>query len=180
MARQKRKRKVTADKAVPLLASAGVPLVEGPLRTANGLCTALAVVGLVMFATGMGVTLGGITDGWGFPMSAVPNWGRPWGLVLAAAGALYVYGLVLILLRPRTGSAVMILISGLSVLLGTPLITTTAEIVYNLFRETKARPDWIDSIWAYFIILNVAICVAICRAYPAPEPDAKRPARSAF
>ena len=106
-------------------------------------------------------------------MSAVSNWGRPWGVVLIVAAAAYLIGPVWLLARPSGGSIVMMILSGLSVLVGTPLITTTTEILYNLFQETKARPDWVDSVWGYYMILNVALIVALYKAYPTSNGETK-------
>jgi len=178
MTRPKRQAKVITDKPAPRVGRVDVRPLEGPMRVAKGLSAALAVVGLVMATMGVGVAVGRITEGWGFPMSAVPNWGRPWGAVLMVAGAIYVLGPIVLLVRPRKGSIVMMTVAGLSVLVGTPLISTTAEIVYNLFQQTKSRPDWVDSIWAYFIILNIAICVALYRAFPEPETNPKTEGRA--
>ena len=99
-------------------------------------------------------------------MSAVPNWGQPWGVVLLLAGCAYVVGPIWLFTRPRNGSIMMLIVAGLSVLLGTPLITTTTEIFYNLFQETKSRPEWVTSVWAYFTIINVAIAGSVIRAFP--------------
>ena len=140
--------------------------VKKPLLVAQLLSVVLLLVGLVMMALAGGVLAGRITDGWGFPMSAVSNWGRPWGAVLLVAAAAYVVGPFFLLARPRNGSIALIIICGLSVLVGTPIITTTTEIFYNLFQETKSRPDWVDSVWGYFMIINVAIAVSLCKAYP--------------
>lgn len=180
MAPQKRQSKGTPERVAPPVAPSELAPVEGPLRIAKGLSAALAAIGLVMFSMGVGVAVGKITEGWGFPMSAVPNWGRPWGLVLMAAGAIYVIGPALLVIRKSRGPATMMIIAASSVLLGTPLITTTAEIVYNLFQQTKSRPDWIDSVWAYFIMLNIGICVALYRAYPAAEGHEKPRSRTAI
>ncbi len=140
--------------------------VEKPLRIARVLSGFVLLLGLVMFVLGGGVLIGRITEGWGFPMSAVPNWGRPWGAVLMLAAAAYIVGPILLLTRPDHGSIAMLIISGLSVLVGTPLITTTTEIFYNLFQEAKSRPDWVDSVWGYFMIVQVAIAVSVYQAYP--------------
>ncbi len=151
--------------------------VKKPLLVAQLLSVVLLLVGLVMMALAGGVLAGRITDGWGFPMSAVSNWGRPWGAVLLVAAAAYVVGPFFLLARPRNGSIVLIIICGLSVLVGTPVITTATEIFYNLFQETKSRPDWVDAVWGYYMILNIAIIVALFRAYPVPETEGK-PARA--
>ncbi len=140
--------------------------IEGPLRFARALSAVILALGLLMLALGGGVVAGVIKEGWGFPMSAVPNWGKPWGSVLMLAGTAYVVGPVLLFTRPRNGSIVMLIVAGLSVIIGTPLIATTTEIFYNLFQETKSRPDWVDSVWGYFMIVNVAIAVSLCKAYP--------------
>lgn len=140
--------------------------IEGPLRVARVLSAAVLALGLVMVALGVGVVAGIIQGGWGFPMSAVPNWGRPWGVVLMLAGVAYVVAPILLFTRPRNGSVVMLIVAGFSVIVGTPLIATTTEIFYNLFQETKSRPDWVDSVWGYFMIVNVAIAVSLCKAYP--------------
>ena len=140
-------------------------LVKKPLSIARALSAVLALVGVVMLILGGGVLAGRITEGWGFPMSAVPNWGRPWGLVLMAAGTAYVVCPVLLYLKPQKGTVAMLILSGLSVIIGTPLITTTTEIFYNLFQETKSRPGWVDSIWGYFMIVNVAVAIAVYRAH---------------
>ena len=107
-------------------------------------------------------------------MGAGTNWGRPGGAVLLVAAAADVVGPFFLLARPRNGSIALIIICGLSVLVGTPIITTTTEIFYNLFQETKSRPDWVDSVWAYFMILHIAIGVAVYRAYP-PRPGTSEP-----
>ena len=146
--------------------------VEKPLRIARILSGVILALGLLILVLGGGVSIGRITEGWGFPMSAVPNWGRPWGVVLMLGAAAYIVGPVLLFARPRTGSVVMLIIAGLSVVLGTPLITTTTEILYNLFQETKSRPDWVDSVWGYFMIINVSIAVALCKAYPIASGEA--------
>lgn len=140
--------------------------IEGPLRVARVLSAMILALGLVMLTLGGGVVAGVIKDGWGFPMSAVPNWGKPWGAVLMLVGVAYVVGPLLLFTRPRNGSIVMLIVAGLSVIVGTPLIATTTEIFYNLFQETKFRPDWLDSVWGYFMIVNVAIAVSLCKAYP--------------
>ncbi len=144
-----------------------------PLQVATVFSVLILLVGIVMLILGGGVVSGKITDGWGFPMSAVPNWGRPWGLVLMLAGIAYVVCPILLLIRPKNGSLAMMIVSGLSVLLGTPLITTTTEIFYNLFQDTKSRPDWVDSVWAYFIIVHVVILIAIYRAHSPHERQSK-------
>jgi len=120
-----------------------------------------------MLVLGLGVSSGRITQGWGFPMSAVPNWGRPWGLVLVVAGVIYTVGPVLLWLRPRGGSTAMKITSGLSILVGTPLITTTTEILYNLSRDPAAMqiPDWADAVWGYFMIVHVVVLIGIYQAH---------------
>ncbi len=148
--------------------AAPVEPVAGPLRAARILSGLILLLGLMMLVLGGGIAAGRITDGWGFPMSAVPNWGRPWGAVLMLAAAAYIGGPILLFARPQAGSIVMLIVSGLSVLVGTPLITTTTEIFYNLFQEAKSRPDWVDSVWGCFMIVNVAIAIAVYRAYPTP------------
>ena len=119
-----------------------------------------------MLILGGGVAMGRITQGWGFPMSSVPNWGRLWGVVLLIAGMAYIVGPIRLFQNPRKGSVVMMIVSGLSVLVGTPLITSAVEIGYNLFQETKSRPDWVDSVWGYTMLLHVAILIALCKTYP--------------
>lgn len=140
--------------------------IAGPLRIARILSAIILCVGLVMVALGGAVAAGMIKDGWGFPMSAVPNWGRAWGVVLVLAGCAYVVGPIWLFTRPRNGSIMMLIVAALSVVVGTPLITTTSEIFYNLFQETKSRPEWATSVWAYFTIINVAIAVSVMRAFP--------------
>lgn len=148
-----------------------------PLRIACLLSVVILLIGVLMWILGAGVVSGRITEGWGFPMSAVPNWGRPWGVVLMLAGIAYVACPVLLFIRPKSGSVAMMIVSGLSVILGTPLITTAVEIFYNLFQETKSRPNWVDSIWGYFIIINVAIVVAIYHTHRvATQPGKTAPA----
>ena len=149
-------------------------LAKKPLSIARVFSAALLLVGVVMLILGGGVLSGRIADGWGFPMSAVSNWGRPWGLVLMVAGTAYVVCPVLLFLKPQKGTVVMMVLSGLSVLIGTPLITTTTEIFYNLFQETKSRPDWVDSIWGYFMIVNVAVAIAVYRAQGGNVKTSKR------
>lgn len=143
-----------------------------PMQVARALSALMFVLGGVMLVLGVGVVSGSISEGWGFPMSAVSNWGRPWGVVLVLAAAAYLIGPVLLYVRPRTGVAAMMVIAGLSVVLGVPLVTTTAEILYNLFQETKSRPMWVDSVWGYSMIVNVGICVALYRACPPPSKEA--------
>ena len=60
------------------------------------------------------------------------------------------------------------IVSGLCVLVGTPVITTTTEILYNLSQEMKSRPDWVDAIWGYYMILHIALIIALFRAFPVP------------
>ncbi len=167
--------------------AAAVPeLAKKPLAIARVLSVVLLLLGVVMLILGGGVLAGRITEGWGFPMSAVPNWGRPWGAVLMFAGGAYVVCPILLFLRPRKGTVAMMIVAGLSVLVGTPLITTTTEIFYNLLADTDCladwttcRPDWVDSVWGYFMILNVAVIVAVYRADSGPEHQAETlPAKS--
>lgn len=145
-------------------------LAKKPLAVARALSALLLLVGLFMLVLGGGVLSGRITEGWGFPMSAVPNWGRPWGAVLMLGGFGYVVCPILLFARPQKGTVAMMILAGLGVLLGTPLITTTTEIFYNLLAQkdcqadwTQCRPDWIDSVWGYFMIVNVATLIAIYR-----------------
>lgn len=186
MARRKRKRGVgdgSGGATQPGASRAGQPKgerrvvvtgpVERPLKVARVLSGVLVLLGLLMLGLGGGVLIGRITQGWGFPMSAVPNWGRPWGAVLMLAGAAYVAAPIMLLLRPDGGSIVLMIVSGFSVLIGTPIIETTTEILYNLFQETKAHPDWVDSIWGYYMILNIAILVALYKAYPTESVGAE-------
>lgn len=188
----KRKRKNRGDgtagaaprEKAPLDSSTGVarePAAK-PLAVAKGFSGVLLLIGLVMLLLGGGVLSGKITEGWGFPMSAVPNWGRPWGAVLMLAGAAYVICPTILFLRPAKGAVVMMIVCGLSVLVGTPLITTSTEIFYNLIAQhdcqadwTVCRPDWIDSIWGYFMIVNIGVLIAIYKALD-PESDAKKSA----
>lgn len=143
-----------------------------PLQIARGVSGVLLLVGLVMVVLGVSVLSGKVTEGWGFPMSAVPNWGRPWGAVLVLAGAAYVVGSLFLFVRPVTGTIVMLIVCGLGVLIGTPVITTTTEIFYNLVAQYDCKADWtkchptslIDSVWGYFMIANVAVLVAIYKA----------------
>ena len=65
----------------------------------------------------------------------------------------------------------MMIVSGLSVVLGVPLMTSTVEILYNLFQETKSQPPWVNSVWGYYLIVNVGICVAVYRTYPLPDSE---------
>lgn len=143
-----------------------ITAVEGPLKIARTLSVLIFLHGLVMLILGGGVISGAIGSGWGFPMSSVPNWGRPWGVALLIGAGAYLAGPALLFRRPQRGSIVLLIVSSLSVAIGTPLITTTTEIAFNLFKETKIRPTWIDSIWAYYMILHVATVVALYRAYP--------------
>ena len=92
--------------------------------------------------------------------------------MLIVAAAAYIVGPVMLFVRPRSGSILMMIVSGLSVLVGVPLITTATEILYNLFQETPSRPGWVDSVWGYYMIVNVGICVAVYRAYPPPPETA--------
>lgn len=149
-----------------------VEVVTKPLHAAQALSVPLVLLGALMLVLGGGVLIGRITEGWGFPMSEVPNWGRPWGFVLMVAGVAYIVGPLFLFARPFKGSIVLMIISGLSILIGTPLITTSMEILYNLFQETKSRPGWIESAWGYFMIIQVAICVALYKAFPAGTQSA--------
>lgn len=179
MAKGKRARKQQQQRDA--MQAAAVPeLAKKPLTIARVLSVVLLLLGVVMLILGGGVLAGRITEGWGFPMSAVPNWGRPWGAVLMFAGGAYVVCPILLLLRPHKGTVAMMIVAGLSVLVGTPLITTTTEIFYNLLADTDCRadwttcrPDWVDSVWGYFMMLNVAIIVAVYRADSGPEHQAE-------
>ena len=166
---KKSKNQTNAGTPGPLI----IEVAPKPLRIAQVLCSVILIIGTVMLVLGAGVLFGIIKEGWGFPMSAVPNWGGPWGLVLIAAAAAYIVGPVWLFIGPERGSIMMIIVSALSVLVGTPLITTTTEIFYNLFQETKSRPDWIDSVWGYFMFLHIATVIALCRAYPVPDDTTK-------
>ena len=168
MAKPKKQQQRTAEQR-PL----DIQPVERPLLVAKGLSGILLLLGFVMVILGAGVAAGRITDGWGFPMSAVSNWGRVWGLVLLVAGAAHVIAPMMLFARPQGGSIVMMIVAGLSVLVGTPVITTTTEILYNLFQESNSRPDWVDAVWAYYMILNIACIVALYRAFPVPMDDAE-------
>lgn len=182
MAKRKRSKETRIEAARERQATCDVEAVifdpergRKPLAVARGFGVLILLVGLLMSVLGVGVLSGRISEGWGFPMSAVPNWGKPWGLVLTLAGISYVVGPVLLLIRPRGGSLTMMIVSGLSVLIGTPLITTTTEIFYNLFQgpESMHRPDWVDSVWGYFIIVHVVILVAIYKAHSPAEEQGK-------
>lgn len=151
-------------------ASREVP-VGKPLKLAQGLSVVIMIVGVVMLILGLGVATGLIKEGWGFPMSPVPNWGRPWGIALIVAGAAQVLCPLWLLSRPKKGSIAMMIASGLCVLIGTPIIITTIEIFYNLFQEKKDRPDWVDAGWAYYMMVQIAICVALYKAYPPPRAE---------
>ncbi len=164
-------------------ATVSVELAKKPLAVAQAISAVLLLVGLVMLVLGGGVLTGRITEGWGFPMSAVPNWGRPWGAVLMIAGGAYIACPILILLRPRKGTIAMMIVSGLSVLVGTPLITTTTEIFYNLLAKTDCQADWttchpywIDSVWGYFMVVNVANLIAIYRTHGSGRQPSAAPA----
>ena len=52
----------------------------------------------------------------------------------------------------------------------------SVTLFYNLFQEAKSRPDWVDAVWGYFMIVQIANIVALYRAYPVPEdkPTAAR------
>lgn len=169
--RKRRKRTESAEPnaSAPTQSKSALVVKEKPLRVAKALCGVLLLVGAIMLCMGIGVASGTIKEGWGFPMSAVPNWGKPWGMALIIAATAYIVGPILLLTRPQRGSIVLLIVCGLSVVIGVPLITTTTEIFYNLFQETKSRPAWIDSVWAYYMFLNVGICVALYKAYPPPE-----------
>lgn len=158
-----------------------------PLSVAKGFSCVLLLVGLVMLVLGGGVLTGKITEGWGFPMSAVSNWGKPWGAILMAGALAYITAPILLFVRPQKGTLLIMAVCGLSVLVGTPLITTTTEIFYNLIAQhdcqadwTLCHPNWIDSVWGYFMIVNVGILVATYKALD-PKPvsqDASAPQRS--
>lgn len=167
MAKPKKQQQRTADQR-PL----DIEPVPRPLLVAKGLGGIVLLLGLIMVLLGAGVAAGRITDGWGFPMSAVSNWGQIWGLVLIVAGAAQVIAPALLIARPQSGSIVMMIVSGLCVLVGTPVITTTTEILYNLSQEMKSRPDWVDAIWGYYMILHIALIIALFRAFPVPTDAA--------
>ncbi len=169
MAKRKRRKSQTPGDTPSVRKSE--PAVKGPekpLRVARALSTVLLLVGAVMLFLGGGVLTGAIEEGWGFPMSPVPNWGQPWGAVLVAAAIMYIVGPALLYVRPERGSIFLMIVCGLSVVLGVPVIESTTEILYNLFQDVKSRPIWSDSVWAYFTILHVVICVALYKAYPSP------------
>ncbi len=170
------KRKNNKSKDQRRSAAQGRPIIGAvpkPLLIARILCLAILIIGAVMLLLGSGVLFGFIKEGWGFPMSAVPNWGSLWGLALLVGAAAYIIGPIWLFVGPERGSIIMIIVSALSVLIGTPLITTTTEIFYNLFQETKSRPDWVDSVWGYFIFLHIATVIALMRAYPVPDDATK-------
>lgn len=150
----------TAKKPVPF----DPQQAKQPLLYARVLGVLIVLCGAAMLVLGVGILTGRISDGWGFPMSAVPNWGRPWGAVLALAGLAYLACPVLLFVRPRKGVVAMLILCGLNVLIGTPLITTTTEILFNLSRDEKFRPDWVDSVWGYFMLINIGVIIAIYRA----------------
>ena len=143
------------------------------LRVARILSALILLIGVVMLILGAGVVSGRITEGWGFPMSAVPNWGRLWGAVLMLAAVAYIACPVLLLLKPQKGTVDVMILAGLNVLVGTPLITTTTEILYNLFQESKSRPDWVDSVWGFFMMINIAAVIAVYRTSPPDRARAK-------
>ena len=158
-----------------------------PLSVAKAFSCVLLLIGLVMLVLGGGVLTGRITEGWGFPMSAVSNWGKPWGAILMVGALAYIAAPIFLFVRPQKGTLLIMAVCGLSVLVGTPLITTTTEIFYNLLAQhdcqadwTLCHPNWIDSVWGYFMIVNVGILVA---TYKALDPksnsqDASAPQRS--
>jgi hypothetical protein len=145
------------------------------LAVGRALSGVVVVIGALLLLLGFGVGTGRITDGWGFPMSAVPNWGRPWGLALIAFGLAYVLGPGFFFRNPRRGYVPMLLVSGFSILLGTPVFTSAVEIACNLGRTNKIRPDWVDAVWAYYMILHVSICIALCRSARQNHQDTKAP-----
>jgi hypothetical protein len=158
-----------------------------PLKVAKAFSCVLLLVGLVMLVLGVGVLTGQITEGWGFPMSAVSHWGKPWGAILMAGALAYIAAPILLFVRPFKGTLLLMVVCGLGVLVGTPLITTSTEIFYNLIAQhdckadwTVCHPNWIDSVWGYFMIVKISIIVACYKALD-PQPitqDASSPQRS--
>jgi hypothetical protein len=115
-----------------------------------------------MMLVGAGVLAGRIASGWGFPLSPVPNWGRPWGAVLFLAGAVCVTGPIIYWFKPPLGWRIMLGISVGSLLVGTPVIQSVAEIVSNLGRTTPTWSPSVDSVWALWMMLHVAILLTLC------------------
>ena len=146
-------------------------LLERPLRFAKGLAAVILVVGVVVTFTGILVLLGVIREGWGFPMSAVPNFGRIWGMALIVAGGLNTAAAGWLFVNAQKGAPLLLVVGALNVPFSVPILTTTIEILYNLTREEKIRPVWIDAVWAYFLIVNVALLVALYQALGGGQED---------
>ena len=170
MAKAKTKTRKQRDTEIPV---AQPEQTEKPLVVARMLSALILLTGAVMLIGGAGVVSGRITEGWGFPMSAVSNWGRPWGAVLMLAAIAYIVCPLLLLARAKSGLVAMMILAGLNVLVGTPLITSTTEIIYNLFQETKSIPDWEDSVWVFFMLINIATAIAVYLAHPSDGARAK-------
>jgi hypothetical protein len=134
---------------------------SGPTRIVEGLSAVLMLLGAVLVCLGVGVCLGWITQGWGFPLSPISNWGRVWGIFLLACGICYVAAPIALRIRPREGWHVLTIVCGASVLLGTPIIQSATEMVYNLFRDVPRRPDGVNAVWAFYMILIIALLVAL-------------------
>lgn len=168
-------------------------LTSRPIRIAKILSAVLLLLGVALGYLGVRLAAGLIPQAWwGFPMSPIPNLGKPWGLVLLVVGAAYIIFPILLLARPLKGWVPMMVMSGLSVLLGTPVIQSATEMIYNGLRAGDfQRPEWADSVWAYYMMLHIAILVALYKfsapidaaAHPADDepggrPSGKRPARA--
>ena len=153
---------------------------EKMLRIARGMSVILLRLGLTIFILGAGVATGRITELGDFPMRVTPDWGKSWGVVLLVASVAYMVGPILLFLRPSKGWVAMMIICALNVVpLGVPIMISSTEILYNLFQEQPRRPEWAESVWAYFVFLNIGILIALYK-YSAPKSEgAQHPKRAA-
>ena len=130
---------------------------------AKCLSAIMILVGITILILACGVLTGRITEGWGFPSSPVPNLGRWWGVPLLAAAILYIACPIYLFVQPDRGCTVVMIMGGINVLLGTPIIQSSTEILYNCFQEVKSRPDWTDAVWVVFMMINIGIIVVTYR-----------------
>lgn len=147
---------------------------QRPLKLIRWLSGIMLILGIVIFVVGVGVASGNITRGWGrpeIPLSPVPNWGQPWGLVLIVAASAYVLCPLYFLTHPQSGWKAMMILGGLNVLIGTPIIQTSTEILYyyGSYRQLIV-PELDDSMWFIFIVINIAIALAACHQSVSGDP----------
>ena len=142
---------------------------QASMMTARTLSVVLILLGVVLVGLGGGLILGVIPRSWGFSLSPISFWGRKWAIVLILFGAAYLVCPIWFLVRPRQTWLAMLIVCGISLLSGTPVIQSSTEILYNLTRDQPRRPDWANAVWAFYMMVVTGLLVALYQLSPPQE-----------